>query len=303
MSVRPGLSIGLPNYSPWVPDQRTLLDVARAAEDAGVDRLIVVDHVVIGTHTESYDWGTFPGTPEWPWHEPLTIAAALAAVTTRVRLQTGILIAPLRPPALLAKTVATLDQLSGGRLDLGVGTGWQAEEYAAQGMDFAQRGRLLTETMRACRALWTELPATYEWEGATVEDIYCSPQPAQSPLPVWFSGSMIARNVDRLIELGDGWLPIMGSTADDIAAGMQKLRTAASERGRDLTGFDVQAPLPMVRNERNTIDIEASVGDIGPLLDAGVTNLHLTLRALSGDIDEAVASLPHWVGALEKAAS
>jgi probable F420-dependent oxidoreductase len=297
---RATLTVGLPNYGTWVPDPRALLDVARAAEDAGVERLVVVDHVVIGTHTEKYGWGAFPGTPEWPWHEPLTVLAAIAAVTTRVRLQTGILIAPLRPPPLLAKTVATLDQLSGGRVDLGVGTGWQEEEFTAQGLDFAERGRLLTDTIRACRALWTQLPASYRWAGATVADVFCAPQPVQERLPVWFSGTMTPRNVDRIIELGDGWLPIMGATAADIAAGVERLSAAARERGRELgTSFEVQAPLPLVRVD-DGVDIDASVAAAAPLVDAGATNLHLTLRTAGRDVAAAVAALPRWVAALER---
>jgi len=255
---------------------------------------------VLGPHTEKYAWGTFPGTPDWPWHEPLTVMASIAAVTSRVRLQTGILIAPLRAPAHLAKTVATLDQLSGGRIDLGVGTGWQEEEFTAQGLDYARRGPLLTETMRACRAMWSQMPATYEWAGRTCTDVYCAPQPAQERLPVWFSGTMNAANVDRIVEMGDGWLPIMNSTADDIAAGVAKVTAAAKDRGRDLTGFDVQAPMPMVKTD-GVVDVAASVAGISSFLDAGVTNLHVTLRAVSRDADEAVRSLPRWVEALARA--
>ena len=142
----PQLSIGLANYGSTfgAGEWRRLVDLGRAADDAGVDRIVVVDHVVMGEHTENYAWGKFPVPPDAPWFEPLTMLTAIAAVTARVRLATGILIVPLRPAALLAKQVATLDQLSGGRVDLGVGTGWQREEYDAQGLPFERRGQLLT---------------------------------------------------------------------------------------------------------------------------------------------------------------
>src|SRR5262245_900183 len=124
---RPTLSIGLPNFGAFFApgEWHRFVDLARAAEDAGVDRIVVVDHVVMGTHTDAYSWGTFPTPPESPWFEPMTMLAAIASATRRIRLATGILIAPLRPAALLAKQAATLDVISGGRLDLGVGTGWQ----------------------------------------------------------------------------------------------------------------------------------------------------------------------------------
>src|SRR5262245_66674950 len=114
------LSIGLANYgSTYAPGEWSrFVDLGRAADDAGVDRLVVVDHVVMGPHTENYAWGKFPVPPEAPWFEPLIMLGAIAVVTERVRLATGILIAPLRSAALLAKQAATLDVISRGRLDL-----------------------------------------------------------------------------------------------------------------------------------------------------------------------------------------
>jgi len=189
------LSLGLPNFGPWAgPDPHTLLDLAAAADTAGVDRLVVSDHVLLGRHIDAYRWGRFPTPPDGPWLEPLACLTAFAAVTSRVRLSTGILIAPLRPATVLAKTVATLDVLSGGRVDLGVGVGWQREEYDATGVDFSRRGDLLDQTIAACRALWTTLPASYDGEGIGFRDVYCSPLPAQARLPVWFSGTLTDRN-------------------------------------------------------------------------------------------------------------
>src|SRR5262245_64884473 len=107
-------------------------------------------------HVEAYEWGPFPFPIEVPWLEPLSVLAAIAGATRRVRLATGILVAPLRPAVLLAKTAASLDVLSQGRLELGVGVGWQREEFEAEGLDFAARGELLTETLAACRVLWRD---------------------------------------------------------------------------------------------------------------------------------------------------
>ncbi|MCI0632985.1 MAG: LLM class flavin-dependent oxidoreductase, partial [Actinobacteria bacterium] len=142
------LTLSIPSFGPFFPPGRLheLIDLARRAEAAGVDTVIVPDHVVMSEHTEAYEWGPFPFPIEVPWLEPLTVLAAIAGATSRVRLATGILIAPLRPAIVLAKSVATLDVLSQGRVELGVGVGWQREEFEAAGFDFATRAQRLDDT-------------------------------------------------------------------------------------------------------------------------------------------------------------
>jgi probable F420-dependent oxidoreductase len=289
-STRPLLTVGLPNFGHMLPDHRQILDIARAADDAGIDRLVVPDHVILGAHTEEYAWGRFPGKSDWPWLEPLTVLTAAAAVTSHVRLQTGILIAPLRPPALLAKTVATLDVLSGGRVDLGVGTGWQREEFLAQGMDFTRRGQLLDDTLAACRAMWTQMPASYDWAGEKVVDIYCSPRPVQPRLPVWVSGTLNERVLRRIIQHGDGWLPIMGATLDEIEAGIVRIRAAADAAGRSSDAFSVQVPLPLVRVVKG-FDLDASMADVPALAMRGITDVELPLQLVCRTAEDAPLAL------------
>jgi probable F420-dependent oxidoreductase len=208
-------------------------------------------------------------------------------VTERVRLATGILIAPLRPPALLAKTVATLDQLSGGRVDLGVGVGWQREEYEAEGLDFARRGQLLTDGVGACRALWEATPAAFSSPTLTFDDVFCVPKPAQPRLPVWFGGTLNERMLRRVVELGDGWIPIMGSTVDDIAGGATRLRKAFADAGRDPAGVSVQGAMPVVRAEGRRVDLAASVAGAPVLVEAGATDVIVHLGAVCPDAADA----------------
>jgi len=282
-ATRPTLSIMLPSFGSYLGyDWARLVELAREAEEAGVDRVVVSDHVVMGRHTEAYAWGRFPVPPEEPWMEPLTVLTALATATTRIRLATGILIAPLRPAALLAKTVATLDVLSGGRVDLGVGTGWQREEFMASGLDFAMRGRLLTDTIAACRALWQDVPASFESSTLSFSEVFCVPQPVQKPLPVWFSGVLHRANLARVVSLGDGWIPIMGASVSEIASGAARLRAAFVSAGRDPESLRVQAPAVMVRaggGGSGAWDPAATMASVPALVGAGTTDVVVNLRA------------------------
>jgi probable F420-dependent oxidoreductase len=289
-AIRPTLSVGIPNFGRWSGgDWNALLDVARACDDSGVHRLIVNDHVVMGRNTDAYIWGRFPTAPDGPWLEPLTVLSAMAAVTTQVRLATGILIAPLRPAAVLAKTIATLDVMSGGRVDLGVGTGWQSEEYDAAGLDFAGRGALLDDVVGACRALWTDLPASFASPSLTFTDIFCSPQPAQPRLPIWFAGALTNHNLRRIVELGDGWIPIMGATVDDVRAGAERLR-AATDRP-----ISVQCPVAMAVAADGSRDPAATMANVPELITAGVTDVYLNVAAFAASPAEAPAALTRLV--------
>jgi probable F420-dependent oxidoreductase len=289
--TRPTLTIGLANYgSLFAADQwHRFVDLARAADDAGVDRIVVVDHVVMGPHTENYAWGTFPVPPEAPWFEPLIVLAAVASATTRVRLATGILIAPLRPAVLLAKQAATLDVLSRGRLDLGVGTGWQREEYDAESIDFSRRGQLLSDTLAACKVLWCDTPAALDTPTVKFRDIYCEPKPLQpGGVPLWIGGSL-RPNLDRIVKWGDAWIPIMGATLEAIADGARQIKDAWSAAGRDPAALQVQAPLRIERGADDRPDLARSIAGVPDLVAAGATDVHVTLRAFNRDPADAPA--------------
>lgn len=266
------LHLTLPSFGSWAGgDWGRVLDLARAADDAGIDGVVVPDHVAIGPRTDRYPTGDFPLPVEAPWLDPLVVLTAVAAVTSRVRLGTGILIAPVRPAVVLAKAVATLDVLSGGRVDLGVGTGWQREELEAAGVPWAERGARLTDGIAACRALWEgDGPVTVDLPTVAFAEIRSAPSPVQRPLPVLFSGTLHDRNLDRIVRLGDGWIPIMGATRDDVATGVRTLRTAYEDAGRDPSALRVRAPA------------DAALEAVPGLLAAGVTDVYV--RATGAEV-------------------
>ncbi len=273
------LHLTLPSFGAWAGgDWSRVLDLARTAEEAGVDGVIVTDHVAIGARTDRYPTGPFPVPDDAPWLEPLTVLTAVAAVTERVRLGTGILIAPVRPAVVLAKTVATLDVLSGGRVDLGVGTGWQREELEAAGVPWGERGARLTDAIAVCRALWeADGPVSIDRPTIAFEAIRSEPSPVQQPVPVLFSGTLHERNVERIVTLGDGWIPIMGAGVEAVADGIRTLRAAYEAAGRDPEALLVRAPS------------DAALEAAPALVAAGVTDVVVNPRGADVDLPDLVA--------------
>jgi alkanesulfonate monooxygenase SsuD/methylene tetrahydromethanopterin reductase-like flavin-dependent oxidoreductase (luciferase family) len=185
--------VDLVSYAAGPPDSwQPMIDRALALDHAGVDRLLVSDHVAFGEELDDYarpelggvTGGRQPTGPDGHWLEPLTTLAYVAALTGRIRLCTRVVIAALRRPIVLAKVAATLDVLSGGRLDLGVGVGWQRAEYDASGLDFTRRGRLLDESLEVCQLVWRETSAGYHGPGLSFDRIHAMPKPRQRPLAV-----------------------------------------------------------------------------------------------------------------------
>ena len=279
-----------------------VVDAAAAADRAGIDQISVPDHLAIGPHTDAYPYGRFPLPPDEPWLEPLTTLAAMAGATRRIRLATGVLIAPLRPALLLAKSAATLDVLSGGRLDLGVGLGWQREEYDATGTPWCGRGALLDDQLRACRALWATTDAV-SFSSATVSflDLRCAPTPLQpGGPPLWFGVAATERNAARLAALGASWLPI-GSDLTEIRCGVERLRTAYEREGRDPAGLRVRANAPVVRDADGRADLDATLAGLPALHAAGVTMAAFALPTFVRSRDELPALFSRLAASRDRA--
>ncbi len=287
--TRPTLSVQLRNFADQPDGWNALFDQARAADDAGIDKVVVSDHIAYGNGMDAYAdpskggtvGGRQPTGPDGHWLEPLTTLSFVAARTERIRVGTSILLAALRRPAVLAKTAATIDALSGGRLELGVGVGWQAEEYELCGLDFADRGRLLDHTLEVCRSLWTEQPATYHSGELSFTDIHTNPKPAETNgVPIWVSGTVNRRVARRLAEFGTGWIPWGPAMADPVA-GIGAMRSLLADLGHDPTGLQVVGSVPLVRTDAG-VDLAASVAGVPALLDAGVTDFRLHLPVPAG---------------------
>ena len=259
-------------------DLAAVIDVARAVDEAGVDQLVLPDHVVMGTRLDRYPFGRFPFGPEEPWLEPTTALAAFAGATERVRLSTGVVIAPLRPAVLLAKTAATLDVLSRGRLDLGVGTGWQREEYEASGVPFGDRAARMDDGVRACQALWIQdPPVSFSSPTVAFTDMWCEPRPLQpGGVPVWFGGGANEATARRVAELGAGWLPIGVMPDDELAQGIAHIRVACAAIGRDPATVGVRAGLAIATTDDGGVDLDRTMARVPALRDLGVTVLSVT---------------------------
>jgi probable F420-dependent oxidoreductase len=252
-------------------DFTRVVDVVARADRLGID------HVVMGERTDRYPYGTFPVPPAAPWYEPIVALSAFAAVTDRIRLSTSVVISPLRPPVLFAKQIATLDVLSHGRLDLGVGTGWQREEYAASMLPFEGRGQRLEDQLRACQVLWRDAPARFHSKTVSFDGIYCRPAPVQpGGVPLWFGLAPTEVNCRRIAELGVGWLPI-SQDPSELERGVASVRAAFEAAGRDPTELQVRAQL-LPRRARSgraadsgAFDLEATLEGIDATLAAGAT--------------------------------
>jgi probable F420-dependent oxidoreductase len=281
------LSTGVASFSAEDPGGWAhLAEQARLLDEAGFDRLAVSDHVVFGEALEEYGrpeiggqaGGRQPTGPDGYWLEPLTTLAYLAGITSRIRLATGILLAALRRPVVLAKSAATLDALSGGRLDLGVGVGWQRAEYDAAGLDFSARGGLLDHTLGVCQTLWREQRAAWDSPELHFGAIHMMPKPVQpGGVPLWISGTVNPRVVRRLARFGTGWIP-WGPAAADVTAGIRQMRDALADVGRDPGDLQVVGYLPLIRDDRRELDIGRTVEAVPRLAEAGVTDFRVSLR-------------------------
>ena len=217
------------------PDAAGAARLARAAEAAGFDTVFAIDHVVLPQHYDSiYPYsadGRMPAANTAAYPDPLIWMAFAAAATTRLKLMTGVIILPQREPMVLAKQVATLDAMSGGRIELGIGVGWLKEEFAAIGVPFARRGKRADDYIGAMRALWAGDGASFQGEFASFDKVNSNPKPVRGSVPIIVGGhsEAAARRAGRL---GNGFFPSIGAQADTFPL-FDVVSRAAEAAGRD----------------------------------------------------------------------
>jgi probable F420-dependent oxidoreductase len=214
-------------------------ELARELEARDFDSLFVCEH----THIPVSRRTPFPGGGELPkryshTHDPFVVLAFAAAATRTLRLGTGIALVPQRDPIITAKSVASLDQLSGGRFVFGIGGGWNVEEMENHGTRYENRFKILRERVLAMQALWTKDAAEFHGDFVTFDPVWLYPKPKQRPYPLILLGGESDHTLRRVVEFGDGWLPRAHHEFDPDRA-VARLGEAASAAGRDPTTFSI----------------------------------------------------------------
>ncbi len=207
-------------------------ELARAVEERGLDSLFFPEHTHIPTSRKS----PFPGGGELPTeyshtHDQFVALTAAAVVTKRIKLGTGICLVIERDPILLAKEAASLDMISGGRLILGIGGGWNAEEMENHGTNFKRRWKVLRERVLAMREIWSKEAAEFHGEFVNFDPIWSYPKPVQAGGPPILLGSEAKRAPERVVDYCDGWMPI-NRRPEQLAEGLKAIREAADRAGR-----------------------------------------------------------------------
>lgn len=216
-------------------DPIAIRDYAQAIEGMGFDYLLAYDHVLGANPDRPEGWKGRPYAYTDPFHEIFVLFGYLAGLTTTLELVAGVLVLPQRQTALVAKQAAQIDVLSGGRLRLGVGVGWNHVEFEALNEDFTNRGKRQAEQIELMNELWTKPLVTFDGAYHKVSDAGINPLPVQRPLPVWFGGSADAA-LRRMARLGAGWLPAR-QTPESAKPTLDKIRGYVEDAGRDPADF------------------------------------------------------------------
>ena len=257
-----------------------VLTFAREAEAREFASLWVSDHIVIPTRTDAdYPGGgrRFPIPPEMPYLEPVALLSALAMVTTRARIGCSVFILGHRHPVAMAKMLATIDVLSGGRLIVGVGVGWWRQALEILGVDFARRGRAADEALRVFKAMWTEREPRFDGEFFHIADAGAEPKPLQKPHPPIWVGGVSPAALRRVIALGDGWHAMSSKSPAEVAVSVAELKRLADSAGRAWSTVEISMRFEMTEAVLAE-GIQAVVDRLGEYGRAGVGHVAVVFR-------------------------
>jgi probable F420-dependent oxidoreductase len=268
-------------FGTFITSQRPERIIAnvRRAEEVGMESAWIGEHLILPTtYTSKYPYtpdGRFPAPMDVPFHDPMLALAFAAAVTSKIRLATGIFVVPLRKPVETAKAVASLDVLSNGRVIFGVGIGWFAEEFAAAGASFNDRALRTREYIELMKALWTEDDPVYEGKTFSLKGVRFNPKPVQKPYPPIVVGGTTELAMKRAVRYGDGWYAVSRSI-DETRSLISQLKAQERTANRSKP---VEITLSMRTGHTLTLD------EVKQLSDLGVTRtlVGMPLRAFNED--------------------
>lgn len=290
-SRRPRLCVGIPGpESGLIGSYRDIPGYVARLEQAGAAQVGLPDRLLMTEDMTHPGGGAYRHPPTTPYLEPMVTLGAVAVGTERIRLTTTILLAPLRQPVVLAKAAATVDVLSGGRLDLGLGAGWFEPEFEAAGAKVDERFARLEEAIEICRLLWGEPPASFRGRWSSFDGVTARPAPVQGTIPIWIGTQArpSARTARRIATWADGWSFSSRSTFDDVVEGSELLVAACAETGRDPQAIALRAQVqvpPAAEPGNLEEEIEVAAEAARPYGAAGVDYLSVG-HGSATDVDE-----------------
>ncbi len=277
--------IVLPHFSSFAREEpaNRILTAATTAEDLGYSTVWVADHVVFPSKIA----GGYAFNPEDPFLDPLTVLAALAYKTSTIKLGTAVLILPYRHPLAVAKALATIDVLSGGRTVVGVGAGWLEQEFTALGTSIKERGARTDETMDIFKAVWTQETPQFSGKHFQFADIKFIPKPVQKPHPPILVGGMSTGALRRVARRGDGWIA-MGKGPDDVKQPLEILRELTTKEGRNPDDLRI-CMLPL-----GAPSVDQLIQDIPRYADLGIHHVYLSFRAWTDEFSTLMELMEHF---------
>lgn len=270
--------IALPNFGKYA-QTNSIIELTQAAGELAYDSIWVSDHVVIPNSHKGFGD---------EFLEPLTTLTFLAARTSKIKLGTSVIILPYRNPVVLAKTISTLDELSNGRVILGIGAGWMKDEFDALSVPYSERGAVTDEYIDVLKNLWTEDNPEFKGSYTEFSDIKFLPKPLQKPYPPIWVGGGSKRAIERAVKRGDGWHPV-GLTPSELKGKVRYLRGLLEKSGRSPGEFTISLRRTLEITDKSDIDEnetlrgtpEKIARGIEEYKEAGVT--HFVFHLLGGE--------------------